>query len=66
MLATAKIATRANIPGRLFTTASSDKKLYKTLSLTTFEAGPGLDGHFNCVQAVVAVSPFVNDTISVR
>ena len=63
MLTTTKIAVRANLPGRLITTASSDKKLYETLSLTTFEAGPGLDGRFNCIQAVAAVGTFVNDKV---
>ena len=66
MLATIKIATRANLPGRLLTTASSDKKLYETLSLTTFEAGPGLDGRFDRIQAVAAVGPFVDDKVSGR
>ena len=64
MLAATKIAVRANLLGRLLTPASSDKKLYETLSLTMFEAGPGLDGRFNCIQAVAAVGPFVDDKVS--
>ena len=59
-----KISVRANLPDRLLTTASSDKKLYVTLSLTTIEARPGLDGHFNRIKAVAAVGPFVNDKVS--
>ena len=66
MLSMTRITVCANLPGRLPTTASNDKKLFKNPSLTTFEAGSGLDGHFKRVQAVVAVSPFVNDTIYVR
>ena len=66
MLAMMQIAARANLPGRLLTTASSDKKLYETLSLTTFEAGPGLDGRFDRIQAVAAVGPFVDDKVSGR
>ena len=66
MLATTKIAARANLPNRLLTTASSNKNLYETLSLTMFEAGPGLDGRFDCIQAVAAVSPFVDDKVSGR
>ena len=61
-----KTAARANLPNRLLTTASSDKKLYETLSLTTFEAGPGLDGRFDRIQAVAAVGPFVDDKVSGR
>ena len=61
-----KMTVRANLPNRLLTTASSDKKLYETLSLTTFEAGPGLDGRFNRIQAVAAVGPFVDDKVSGR
>ena len=64
MLAMIKITTRTNLPGRLLTTASSDKKLYENLSLTTFEAGHGLDGRFNRIQAVVNVGPLVNDKVS--
>ena len=60
------ITMQANLPGRLLTTASSDKKLYETLSLTTFEAGPGLDGRFDRIQAVAAVGPFVDDKVSGR
>ena len=60
------MSLRANPPDRLLTTASSDKKLYETLSLTTFEAGPGLDGHFDRIQAVAAVGPFVDDKVSGR
>ena len=59
-----KMSAWANPTDRLLTTASSDKKLYETLSLTTFEAGPELDGRFNCIQAVAAVGPFVNDKVS--
>ena len=66
MLETTKSATRANLPGKLLTTASSDKKLYETLSLTTFEAGQRLDGHFNHIQAVAAVGPFVDNKVSGR
>ena len=66
MLAMTKSAARANLPGRLLTTASNDKKLYETLSLTTFEAGPGLDGRFDRIQAVAAVGPFVDDKVSGR
>ena len=66
MLAMTKRAAWANLPGRLLTTASSDKKLYETLSLTTFEAGPGLDGRFDRIQAVAAVGPFVDDKVSGR
>ena len=66
MLTMTKIATRANLPGRLLTTASSDKRLYETLSLTRFTAGPGLDGRFNRIQAVAAVGPFVDDKVSGR
>ena len=62
---TIKITTHANLSVRLFTTVSNDKKLFEALSLTTFEAGPGFNGRFNCVQAVVAVCPFVDDTVSV-
>ena len=61
-----KITAHANLPGRLFTTASNDKQLLETLSLTTFEAGPGLDGGLSHIQAVVAVGPFVDNTISVH
>ena len=61
-----KMSARANLPDRLLTTASSDKTLYKTLSLTTFEAGPGLDGRFDRIQAVAAVGPFVDDKVSGR
>ena len=61
-----KIAVRPNLPGRLLTTASSDKRLYETLSLTRFTAGPGLDGRFNRIQAVAAVGPFVDDKVSGR
>ena len=60
------MSARANLLDRLFTTASSDKKLYVTLSLTTFEAGPGLDGRFDRIQAVAAVGPFVDDKVSGR
>ena len=66
MLATIRIAARPNLPGRLLTTASSDKKLYETLSLTKFTAGPGLDGHFDRIQAVAAVGPFVDYKVSSR
>ena len=66
MLAMTKIATRANLPDRLLTTASSVKKLYETLSLTKFTAGPGLDGRFDRIQAVAAVGPFVDDKVSGR
>ena len=66
MLAMIKIAARANLPGRLLNTASSDKKLYETLSPTTFKARPGLDGRFNRIQAVAAVGPFVHDKVSGR
>ena len=66
MFAMTKIAARANLLDRLLTTASSDKKLYVTLSLTTFEAGPGLGGRFNRIQAVAAVGPFVDDKVSGR
>ena len=59
-----RIAVRPNLSGRLLTTASSDKKLYETLSLTSFEAGPGLDGRFNRIQAVAVVGPFVDDKVS--
>ena len=62
----AKMSAWANPPDRLLTAASSDKKLYITLSLTMFEAGPGLGGHFNCIQAVAAVGPFVDDKLSGR
>ena len=58
------ITMQANLPGRLLTTASSDKKPYETLSLTTFGAWPGLDGRFNCIQTVAAVGPFVDDKVS--
>ena len=61
-----KMSARANPPDRLLTTASSDKKLYETLSLTRFTAGPGLDGRFNRIQAVAAVGPFVDDKVSGR
>ena len=61
-----KMSARANLPERLLTTASSDKKLYETLSVTTFEAGPGLDGCFDHIQAVTAVGPFVDDKVSAR
>ena len=61
-----KMSTRANLPDRLLTTASSDKKLYETLSLTRFTAGPGLDGRFNRIRAVAAVGPFVDDKVSGR
>ena len=57
---------RANLLDRLFTTTSSGKTLYETLSLTTIEAGPGLDGPFDCIQAVAAVGPFVDDKVSGR
>ena len=60
-----KITACTILPGRLFTTASSDKKLFKTLSLTTFGAGLGLDGHFNFIQSVAVVGPFIDDTVSV-
>ena len=60
------MSARANLPDRLLASASSDKNLYKTLSLTTFEAGPGLDGRFNRIQAVAAVGPFVDDKVSDR
>ena len=66
MLVSTKIAARANLLDRLLTTASSDKKLYETLSLTTLTAGPGLDGRFDCIQAVAAVGPFVEDKVSGR
>ena len=66
MLVMTKIAARANLPGRLLTIASSDKKLYETLSLTTPEAGPGLDGRFDHIQAVAAVGSFVDDKVSGR
>ena len=66
MLATIKIAVRPNLPGRLLTTASSDRRLYETLSLTKSTAGPGLDGRFNRIQAVAAVGPFVDDKVSGR
>ena len=66
MLTMIRIAARPNLPGRLLTTASSDKKLYGTLSLTTFEAGPGLDGRFDRIQGVAAVGPFVDDKVSGR
>ena len=61
-----KMSVRANLLDRLFTTTSSDKKLYRTLSLTTIEARPGLDGRFNHIQAAVAVGPFVDDKVSGR
>ena len=61
-----KITAWANLPDRPLTTASSDKKLYETLGLTTFGSGPGLDGHFKCIQAVAAVGPFVDDKVSGR
>ena len=60
------MSARANLPDRLLTTASSDKKQYETLSLTRFTAGPGLDGRFNCIQAVAAVGPFADDKVSGR
>ena len=60
------MSAQANPPDRLLTTASSDKKLYVTLSLTTFEARPELDGRFNRIQAVAAVGPFVHDKVSGR
>ena len=60
------MSVRANLLDRLFTTSSSDKKLYKTLSLTMFEARQRLDGRFNCIQAVAAVGPFVDDNVSGR
>ena len=60
------MSARANLLDRLFTTTSSDKKLYVTLSLTTFEAGPGLDGRFDHIQAVAAEGPFVDDKVSSR
>ena len=66
MLAMTKITTCTNLPDRLVTTASNDKKLYEGPVLTTFEAGPGLDDRSNHIQSVVAVGPFVDDTISVR
>ena len=66
MLAMTKIAARANLLGRLLTTASSDKKLYEILSLTTIEARPGLDGRFNRIKAVAAVGPFVDGKVSGR
>ena len=66
MLAMTKRAAWANLPGRLLTTASSDKRLYKTLSLTRFTAGPGLDGRFNRIQAVAAAGLFVDNKVSGR
>ena len=66
MLMMTKTTTQANPPDRLLTTASNDKKLYETLSLTTLTAGPGLDGRFDCIQAVAAVGPFVEDKVSGR
>ena len=60
------MSAQANPPDRLLTTASSDKKLYLTLSLTMFEAGPGLGGGFNRIRAVAAVGPFVDDKVSGR
>ena len=59
-----KITLQANLPGRLLTIASSDKKLYESPNPTTFKAGPGLDGCFDCIQVAVAVSPFVDDKVS--
>ena len=59
-----KFTVLANLPIRLFTTASNEKILFKTLSLTSFEAGPGLDGRFNRIQAVAVVGPFVDDKVS--
>ena len=59
-----KMSARANLPDRLLTTASSDKKLYETLSLTTFGALPGLDGHFSHIPDIAAVGPFVDDKVS--
>ena len=66
MLATTKTTTCTNLPGRLLTTASNDKKLFKNPSLTTLEAGSGLDGYFNSIQAVVAAGSFADDMISVH
>ena len=66
MFATTKRTAQANLPGRLLTTASSDKKLYENLSLTTFEVVPGLDGRFDRIQAVAAGGPFVDDKVSGR
>ena len=60
------MSVRANLLDRLLTIASSDKTLYGTLSLTTIEARPGLDGRFNRIQAVAAVGPFVVDKVSGR
>ena len=60
------MSARANPPNRLLTTASNDKKLYETLRLTTFAAGPGLDGRSDRIQAVAAVGPFVDDKVSGR
>ena len=59
-----KMSARANLLDWLFTTTSSDKKLYKILSLTTIEARPGLGGRFNRIQAAAAVGPFVDDKVS--
>ena len=64
MLAMISIAARPNLPGRLLTTASSDKKLYETLSLAKFTAGPGLDGRFDRIQAVATVGPFIDNIVS--
>ena len=58
------MSARANLPDRPLTTASSDKKLYESPNPTTFEAGPGLDGRFDRIQAVAAVGPFVDDKVS--
>ena len=61
-----KMSAPANLSDRLLTIASSDKKLYETLSLTRFTAGPGLDGRFNRIQVAAAVGPFVHDKVSGR
>ena len=60
------MSARANLIDRLFTTTSSGKRLYETLSLTTIGAGPGLDGRFDRIPAVAAVGPFVDDKVSGR
>ena len=60
------MSARANLLDRLFTTTSSGKRLYETLSLTTIGARPGLGGHFDCIIAVAAVGPFVDDKVSGR
>ena len=64
VLAMTKHCECINSPGPLLTVASNGKKLSESPNLTMFEAGPGLDGRFSHIQAVVAAGPFDDDTIS--